>query len=398
MSPKILWVLIGVGFLLVPVADTRPIPPLPLYPLDFIFLAIIIVSFIFLERKTFLEHTFSVTGLVLGIFLLSSVLSWWVNGATLTGLGQLKSWLLLPVLAGIFFTFVFKVQKNNTANLLQGWFAGLLTLLFIVMFYYFLDLTTFDGRLQGPFTSPNFLAFFLFPGILISYYFWEEASYFQKKVLFTVAGLSFAYALFLTHSFGATLAAIGAFVWYFFRRKFFGQHLKIFAILVLFAGIFVGGELLTSDKFASIGDERSSLSSRFIIWEVSVKAIQDNPLFGIGIGEFQEVYLSYQPLFPPYLEWAVPQPHNLLLALWLQAGLVGFLALTWLIVQAFLRNKNPNQEQLILQALFVGMLLYGIFDTPLFGNALAFIWWTVLAFLLFPILKKEKSPQLVKSS
>ena len=27
---------------------------------------------------------------------------------------------------------------------------------------------------------------------------------------------------------------------------------------------------------------------------------------------------EYQKHFPPYLEWAVPQPHNLYLAFWLQ--------------------------------------------------------------------------------
>jgi hypothetical protein len=35
------------------------------------------------------------------------------------------------------------------------------------------------------------------------------------------------------------------------------------------------------------------------------------------------------------------------------------------------------------------MLAYGIFDTPLFGNALAFLWWFLLGFLLVPEIKRE---------
>lgn len=392
---KILWMLIGVGFLLVPVADTRPLAAIPLYPLDFVFIAIIILGLIVVDKGILRKHIFSLTGLVLGIFLLSAGLSWFVNGATLTGLGQLKSWLFLPIGAGMLLATIFKTQKESTANLLKVWFAGLVTLLVIVMPYHLFGITTFDGRLQGPFTSPNFLAFFLFPGILLSYYFWEQAGDKKKKTLFLVAGFLFVYLLSLTHSFGAVIALFGSFVWYFSRRKVLNQHAKKIALLVVLAGIFIAGELLTGDKLTTIGEERSSLASRLIIWEVSLKAIQDNPLFGIGIGQFQEAYLAYQPLFPPYLEWAVPQPHNLFLAIWLQAGLAGLIAFVWLLGKTFFQNTKPHQAEHILRSLFVGILAYGIFDTPIFGNALSFVWWTIFMILLFPFLKKEKSPDLL---
>lgn len=62
--------------------------------------------------------------------------------------------------------------------------------------------------------------------------------------------------------------------------------------------------------------------------------------------------------------------------------------MVWLIHKA-LRSQDSSKEQILLQALFVGMLAYGIFDTPLFGNALAFLWWFLLGFLLVPEIKRE---------
>lgn len=372
------------GFLLVPVADIRPLSLLPLYPLDFVLLTLILGTTVCWNYKNFSKRVFSVTGFVFGLFLLSSVLSWLVNGASATGLGQLKSWILLPGIAALFVALTLQSQKNRDDSLLKIWFIALLSLLAILLPYQFFQLTTFDGRLQGPFTSPNFLAFFLFPGIILCYYFWQQTNERRKKSLFLVAGLLFTYALFCTHSFGAFLATLSVFLWHILQRKNTYQHLKKIALVGVLAAFLIGGELFTNDKLQAIAEERSSLSSRLTIWEVSLKAIADNPIFGIGVGRFQEVYLSYQPLFPPYLEWAVPQPHNLILALWLQTGLVGLAVSIWLFSKVFAPRRETAEAYKILQALFVGMLVYGIFDTPLFGNALAFLWWTVFWFLAWP--------------
>ena len=72
-----------------------------------------------------------------------------------------------------------------------------------------------------------------------------------------------------------------------------------------------------------------------MIWKSAGLMIKNNPLFGIGPGNFQEKYMEYQKYFPPYLEWAVPQPHNIFLAFWLESGLIGLAGFILLLLYFF---------------------------------------------------------------
>lgn len=386
---KFIWLLIAVGFLLIPVADERVLPAIPFYPLDYITLSITILSsfLLYTEKKFKREETALKIFLVFLLLLGSALISLYVNDFTLTALGQIKSWLVLPGIAGLLVAFVWQGQKYRNENFLRVWYIGSVVLLCILLPYLYQGFFTFDGRFQGPFTSPNFLASFLVPGIFLSFYFWQKAASSDTKILFLTLGGAFTGILFLTHSFGGWLALAGTIFWYIVRTKSFLQYKKYILLIVLAITLILGAELITSEKLPRILEERSSLASRITIWSVALHVIQDHPLNGIGIGNFQKVYLGYQEQYPPYLEWAVPQPHNIFLALWLQLGIGGFVAMLWLIQKAVSQNQS-SKEHIFLQALFVGVLVYGIFDTPLFGNALAFLWWILLAFLVFPE-KKE---------
>ena len=86
----------------------------------------------------------------------------------------------------------------------------------------------------------------------------------------------------------------------------------------------------------------------------------------------------------------MPQPHNLYLAVWLEAGLIGLLGF-FLLIAAWFRNlvslRHPddgNERIKKTSALLMGLLgLYlalGLVDTPFFKTDLAFIFWLILAF------------------
>lgn len=382
---NIIWILFAASFLLLPVADTRPFAIIPLYPLDFFYGALVFGSVILCEWRI----RFSSLWIALSLLGVSVLYSWFVNGATLTGLGQIKSWMLFPACASLGVALTLRQFPQRDINFLRIWFAGLIALGVITVPYWFARILTFDGRLQGPFTSPNFLAFFLFPGVLLSIYWFSQTQKKTEKTLLCILGLLFVFLLFLTHSFGGWLALGTAITWYTLKKEDGARYRK----QLFWGGVIllcmIGGEALTSNKLQSLWAERSSLASRQTIWQVAVTALQDHPVSGIGMGRFQEVYLTYQSFFPPYLEWAVPQPHNILLALWLQCGILGLLAMSFLVSTALFRHQKNTEEEQVLQALFVGVLVYGIFDTPLFGNALALVWWSLLVMLLFPLLPKE---------
>lgn len=131
---------------------------------------------------------------------------------------------------------------------------------------------------------------------------------------------------------------------------------------------------------------RSSWQSRLAIWQAAWLIGKDHPIFGIGAGMFQEYYLRYQKYFSvPYLEWAVPQPHNLFLAFWLQAGLLGLFGFVWLLViffrQAISLIKKRNQLAMAMGLVVLYTLLHGLVDTTYFKNDLAVVFWLMAALL-----------------
>ena len=135
---------------------------------------------------------------------------------------------------------------------------------------------------------------------------------------------------------------------------------------------------LVSEKIG----ERSSFASRIMIWKSSWYMIQESPIFGIGPGNFQEKYLEYQRFFPPYLEWAVPHPHNTLLAFWLYSGLLGLIGFSGLCFQTF---RQFRQQQKTADTLGIGvfcaffsLLIFGLVDTTIWGNAISVVFWMIV--------------------
>jgi O-antigen ligase len=121
-----------------------------------------------------------------------------------------------------------------------------------------------------------------------------------------------------------------------------------------------------------------------MIWEASFKILEDNWFWGVGLGNFQEKYLEYQKYYPPYLEWAVPHPHNLFLAAWLFGGIISFLSFL-LIIALWLRDSVLCEPAKIFWPAW-GALLYfiihGFFDTTFLKNDSALLFWLFLALSL----------------
>jgi putative inorganic carbon (HCO3(-)) transporter len=124
--------------------------------------------------------------------------------------------------------------------------------------------------------------------------------------------------------------------------------------------------------------------------------IKSNPFFGIGPGNFQNKYLEYQKYFPPYLEWAVPQPHNLFLAFWLEAGVIGLIGFIWLLVLFFRDNKKAIENNRLYGTLYLAIILYflfhGLIDTTYWRNDMAILFWMVVAINVHLARNQKASP------
>lgn len=311
--------------------------------------------------------------------------------------GILKSWFLAPMVLGLM---VYTETKNEKSarRLLGALFASASVIAVIALVYYASGRLTFDGRLAAFYLSPNHLAMYLAPGFLIGLFFIKSpraagiasgdarlSPLFQRGVKFaSLIGLIFiGAALYLTYSYAAWLAiiiVIGV------RWLVVGGRRKriIYAagLLVLIAVLFF--LQIGSDKLDNLFNaERSSWQSRLMIWKAALEILKDQPVFGIGPGLFQEYYLKYQGQFLiPYLEWAVPQPHNIFLAFWLQAGILGLVGFLWLLAVFFKKIwpqiKKQDQLALTLLLLMIYTILHGLVDTTYWKNDLAVIFWLIV--------------------
>jgi O-antigen ligase len=347
-----------------------------------------------------------ITLLLVGLF--SSA---FFNGITSVQLGIIKSWFFFPLLFGWLLvqslhnqTINEKIQLENSffpeKKALFVWYATTVLVACVALVYFFQGNLTYDGRLTAFYLSPNYLALFLFPGVLLGWYFITKnlglpqmrSNDIKKNIYFISAVLSWVVlctTIYLTLSYTIITASIlGFFIMVFIasNRSYF-TRITLVALCVTFISFFL---LLQANnqKFSDIinFNERSSLASRIMIWQASSKMIVDHPIIGIGPGNFQKIYLGYQQYFPPYLEWAVPHPHNIYLALWLQTGiigLIGFLALIifWIrgILHTLLIDTEKTSIQWTLLGILITLLLIGLLDTPYWKTDLAYEFWLLIA-------------------
>lgn len=364
----------------------------PFYPLELLCLPLFL-TFIWNWRASLRVLSKEVLsqdkGIFLGItlFLLGAISSLFFHPFSLASLGILKSWFLFPAaffLAGLRFS-------PPREFLLRAWFFGTSLIALSAAWGWAQGIATFDHRLAFPYDSPNFLAELLFPGMLLAgLLLFREQSSRKKQGLFFFALLFFSALLLLTRSYNAWLAgsvAVGVFLISVLSKAGLKKLLPFIGLaLLLPVGIVLFSES-GSEKWGALsqGSERSSLASRIMIWQAAEEMILENPLFPVSLGGFQEEYLAHQYLFPPYLEWAVPQPHNLILAFWLQIGflgLAGFLLIFGRLMWLLWRLRPANRDERILRGFFLALwsffILFGFFDTPYFRNDLSFLFWAQL--------------------
>jgi len=329
--------------------------------------------------------------LSLGLILGGTLCSIMTNDARIIGFGILKSWFVLPLI----FTYILANTLENNTELEKGFLSiyfSIELIAFISLLYKLYGVLTYDGRLSGFYVSPNYLALYLAPGSLLGFYFllksFEKKSSTFVKILASLSLMIILLTLFYTYSYAAWIAvflsATLTALFYLQKKKFF---LLSLGLTVLFS--FAALSQLNSQKFSSLihFSQRSSLSSRIMIWKATEKMLLQNPILGIGPGNFQVKYLSLQAYFPPYLEWAVPQPHNVFLAFWLQSGLIGLVGFLLLLSFIFYQLLKKNQlkkisPELLLFSFFLYIILHGLVDTPFWKNDLSFLFWVYLGFFL----------------
>ncbi|TSC94882.1 MAG: Uncharacterized protein Athens071425_381 [Parcubacteria group bacterium Athens0714_25] len=359
----------------------------------------ILISFflcIFSCKKIQIKKLYAIKKfLIIILFLLLGLITSSIFGKNpLTELGIIKSWFLFPLLFSLLIFVKIDTFKKIEAILKYYYFSSL-TLSLLGIIYIASGKLTYDGRLSLFYLSPNHFSMLLAPAALIGFYFIFST---QKTALFQFFQFIILLNFYFTYSYSAWIAVIFSLFLFLLltKRAFFSKPIHILGIFIVSSVLLISQ--FQNPKIQNIFNSKnhSSLESRLIIWKVSKKIISENFIWGIGPGNFQETYLSCQKYFPPYPEWAVPQPHNIFLAFWLQTGIIGLLSFLlliflWMKDLFFFTIKNDSTQFKKMSALLLVIMLYillhGLLDTPYWKNDLSLYFW--IFFILGLILKEN---------
>ncbi|MFZ1654452.1 MAG: O-antigen ligase family protein [Candidatus Moraniibacteriota bacterium] len=327
------------------------------------------------------------------LFLVGTLTAFFLNPHTVSDWGEIKSFALLPV--GLLVAILVLVETQwELERLALAWLLGIVAAAIAALGAALSGWWLYDGRLAGLYQSPNYLAMLVAPGILLSLYFFRSRTRGSIRSLSVSCLILITLVLWATHSYAAWLSiGVAAAVFFWLRRPSVSFRMMLCVGLGI-AGL-VGGVIAHesgSAKWESLvsGSERSSLASRVMIWQAASKIATDSFPWGIGMGHFQERYLDYQRFFPPYLEWAVPTPHNLYLHFLIEGGLLtlgGWLGCVVIVAIAAWRSWQLGGRAsmpwcgALGGALIVFYLTYGLVDTPYMKNDLALAVWGSLGFL-----------------
>ncbi|MDP8922651.1 MAG: O-antigen ligase family protein, partial [Chloroflexota bacterium] len=161
--------------------------------------------------------------------------------------------------------------------------------------------------------------------------------------------------------------------------------------LLLAAGVLAAGIGLTVapvERLAGrLDPTRGTALVRVQLWQAALELIREQPLLGIGLDNF---LYRYAERLPPTIgiEPNLSHPHNLVLQFWLQLGLLGVVALGWLLVSVVRalwphvgKTTPPVGRVLAVGALgsLVNFLAHGSVDNSYFLVDMAFIFWLTAA-------------------
>jgi O-antigen ligase len=167
------------------------------------------------------------------------------------------------------------------------------------------------------------------------------------------------------------------------------SHRRRLILLAVMAVLGAGVALLPPVRLRVLIETQNvygnTVSSRLDLWSGAVELIRHRPLLGAGLAGFpQRVAPYFTHLHTPA---NFNDPHNIVLNFWVETGLLGLIAIGWIMVAAFRvsiegwrtgdSRWRPYHLGVILA--LVAVLVHGLVDVPYFKNDLSLEFWTLLA-------------------
>ncbi|MBI4435126.1 O-antigen ligase family protein [Candidatus Uhrbacteria bacterium] len=249
-----------------------------------------------------------------------------------------------------------------------------------------------ERRVTSVFDYPNALGLFLGPIVVIAFLKIPRAI----RTFWLAVALLSSIAIILAQSEAAIVSIVAtlliAGLWNKKTRIFSSSLLALLVLLVLFVPA-LRTKLTLQDYSGSV---------RLSQWTETVDMLRDHWFLGAGLS-------GYPTLFEPYHQAThleiFQYPHNIILNIWVELGLLGlvsFVLLAWQILlslrggsststdEAILRRAKGllrslalprNDTQLVALLALLQMTIHGLVDVPYFKNDLAILTWILLAII-----------------
>ncbi|MBI3495397.1 O-antigen ligase family protein [Candidatus Berkelbacteria bacterium] len=243
-----------------------------------------------------------------------------------------------------------------------------------------------DGRALSvfaldPTANPNFLALFLVP---IAAFTLAQLTDLQKQqfILWPALLLNFI-AIVLSRSRGGILGLTLGILFVLltrFKKNLWGRVGIVVIVMLVVTGIYRSLPNLAATP--NSGRIASSNNIRYEIWKTTREMLASpKPIFvGFGLGNYQQTFTEFTKDRVNYPEFIAPEaltPHNLVLALWANGGLLMVMSFIWLIVVAFKKRGG-----LAAQSALIALLGHGLVDTPYFKNDLSVLFWIIIVLIM----------------
>lgn len=322
----------------------------------------------------------------LDLFFLSSVISIFVSDMVFFSLGEWRAYFLEPM---IFFLILLgrkEMFKTNDFILALAVSTLSISIFSIVQKFTGWGIATPEWaneatrRVTAFFTSPNAVGLYLAPVLMLMVA--TVLSYKEKKkgknfwALLVILALSLV-AIFFTKSQGAWIA-VGAGVLVFL---FFIGYKKI-TIGLAVVGIMLSFFVPSLREGVLFKDQAGK--NRITLWGYSWTFLKESPKnFVLGTGVRQFFRKVQKPYYDKYVMERLIYPHNIFLNFWTEIGLLGMLAMVFILGYAIYLSNKIRQYSKIIGAGFLAMLttlvVHGLVDVPYFKNDLAFLFWILIA-------------------
>lgn len=206
----------------------------------------------------------------------------------------------------------------------------------------------------------------------------------RRKVAYGILCLPIAAGVFLSWTRAAWLGVAAAFA----LIVLLAGGRRLVAGYLVAAGLAIVGLVVTRPEriteLFSAGD--GTHTSRIVIWQSAVNVLRERPFTGAGLDQF--VHLDAERYGIPHVRFMLySHPHDLILDFWIRLGLLGLIALIWLLVRFYGQTIRLIRRvgDPYLFAVGLGLLgsmthfvVHGLFDLTYFQEDLAFVFWLTL--------------------